>query len=425
MIEITNKEDCCGCSACEQVCPVKCIEMRPDSEGFIYPFVEISRCIDCHRCERICPTLNAFSPRNPKSAYAAINLDEEVRQQSSSGGIFSLLANEVLKEGGVIFGARFDDEWQIELGYAESKDGISTFRGSKYVQANPRKVFIEARNFLKQGRKVLFSGTPCQIAGLKHFLNKDYENLTTVDFICHGVPSPGVWKKYLLEARATSKRKSAFRRFLEKVPFCYSLKNMPTIKGISFREKSAGWKKFRFVLSLAESLDDGKKSSVSSSCILKEFHYDNPFMRAFLSNLILRPSCYECHTKCGKSHSDATIADFWGVEAMHLDMDDDKGTSLVMVNTDKGRDVLNDIKYMLRTVVTDFQEAVSKNPSWYESPICHPRRSVFFRRLNKSYDIIELIKSELTRNQKISLRQKIKHILKTFLVRVKNMIGNG
>ena len=416
MIKIGKKGDCCGCSACEQICPVNCINMRPDSEGFLYPFVETSRCIDCHRCERVCPILNTFSPQDPKSVYAAINFDEEVRKQSSSGGIFSLLAYEVLKEGGVVFGARFDEEWQVEFGFAESKEDASRFRGSKYVQANPQKVFTEARDFLKQGRKVLFSGTPCQIAGLKQFLNKHYENLITVDFICHGVPSPEVWRKYLLEVRKNSIKKTAVRRFLEKVPFFPPLKNMPDITGISFREKSAGWKKFRFVLSLAKSSDEGKKSSVSSSYILKEFHFDNSFMRAFLSNLILRPSCYECHAKSGKSHSDITIADFWGIENILPNMDDDRGTSLVMINMSKGQDVLNDVKSKLKIVVTDFQEAVSKNPAWYESPRCHSRRSFFFRRLNKSHNIIKLIDSELTGGQRISLRQRIKQRIRRAFV---------
>ena len=199
MITITDKSKCCGCNACVQACPKQCIEMHEDDEGFLYPRVDTTRCIDCGKCEKVCPVINQAEPHRPIKVYAAINPDEEIRRQSSSGGIFTLLAEQTIKEGGVVFGARFDESWQVTHDYTESIEGLASLRGSKYVQSCIGDTFLKAEAFLKQGRKVLFTGTPCQISGLKKYLHKEYENLLTVDFVCHGVPSPLIWQKYLSE----------------------------------------------------------------------------------------------------------------------------------------------------------------------------------------------------------------------------------
>ena len=202
MIEIKDKKDCCGCSACVQRCPKQCITLKEDNEGFLYPIVDKKTCIDCGLCEKVCPILHQGEPQKPLKVYAAKNLNEEIRRQSSSGGIFTLLAEQVIQEGGVVFGARFDENWEVKHDYTETIEGLAVFRGSKYVQSRIEDNYKKAEEFLKQGRKVLFSGTPCQIAGLKRFLRKEYEELLTVDFVCHGVPSPGVWRKYLKETVA-------------------------------------------------------------------------------------------------------------------------------------------------------------------------------------------------------------------------------
>ena len=193
MIEIKDKSQCCGCNACVQRCPKQCIAMCEDEEGFLYPEGDEAICIDCGLCENVCPVINQADARIPLQVYAAKNTDEKIRMHSSSGGVFSILAEQTIKQGGVVFGARFDENWEVKHDYTETIDGVSVFRGSKYVQSKTGDTFKQAEQFLKQNRKVLFSGTPCQIVALKRYLKKEYENLLLVDFICHGVPSPGVW----------------------------------------------------------------------------------------------------------------------------------------------------------------------------------------------------------------------------------------
>ena len=199
MINIVNKSFCCGCAACVQICPKKCISLTEDTEGFLYPRVDKTKCIDCGLCETVCPFLSESAEREPKAVYAVKNPNDDIRQESSSGGVFTLLAEKVINDGGVVFGVRFDEKWEVEFAYSETIDGLSAFRGSKYIQARVGNAFIDAEQFLKAGRKVLFSGTPCQVKGLLQYLRKDYENLLTVDFVCHGVPSPKVWRLYLKE----------------------------------------------------------------------------------------------------------------------------------------------------------------------------------------------------------------------------------
>lgn len=200
MIKIEDKKKCCGCTACVQVCPKQCIDLIEDTEGFLYPKVNKKSCVECGACENVCPFTFTLQPRmNPLVSYAAKNRDEDVRKESSSGGIFTALAENVINEGGVVFGVRFDEKWNPVFDYTETVDGLAAFRGSKYVQSTVGDSFKQVRSFLKANRKVLFSGTPCQVAGLKLFLRHEYDNLLTVEVVCHGVPSPGVWRKYLGE----------------------------------------------------------------------------------------------------------------------------------------------------------------------------------------------------------------------------------
>ena len=199
MINIVEKKDCCGCSACVSKCPKQCISMIVDNEGFSYPYLDKENCIDCGLCEKVCPVINQNEPKKPLRCYAAINPDENIRVKSSSGGIFTMIAEYIIAEGGVVFGAAWNKNWQVEHTYTEVKEGLKVFRGSKYIQSIIGDSFIQVELFLKVGRKVLFSGTPCQIAGLKKFLRKEYNNLITVDFVCHGVPSPGVFRWYMKE----------------------------------------------------------------------------------------------------------------------------------------------------------------------------------------------------------------------------------
>lgn len=358
MIEIKDKKDCCGCHACASICAKHCITMQADEEGFLYPIVDKDACTDCGLCEKVCPVINQSEPRKPLKVYAAKNKNEEIRRQSSSGGIFTLLAEKVINEGGVVFGARFDEEWNVIHSWTDTIEGIAAFRGSKYVQSTIGDTYREAKDFLKQGRKVLFSGTPCQIAGLKKYLRKDYDNLLTVDVVCHGVPSPLVWRSYLKETREQLRAREVGKN---SVPL--SMDELPVITGISFRDKTNGWKKYDFRLRYAAS--EAAKNTVPVSAIKEEEEVlqpfsDNIFMQGFLANLYLRPSCYACAARSGKSGSDISIADFWGIQNHYPEFDDDKGVGLILVNSVKGKMAYDAVDAL--SVAATYAEGLSNNP---------------------------------------------------------------
>lgn len=361
MIEIQDKHNCCGCGACVQICPKGCISLAEDNEGFLYPFVDKSICVDCGLCERVCPVLQQTAPRRPLHVYAAINPNENIRMQSSSGGIFTMLAENVIEAGGVVFGARFDEKWEVVHDYTETKEGLAAFRGSKYVQSQIGNSYQQAKQFLQAGRKVLFSGTPCQVAGLKRFLRKEYENLWTIDVVCHGVPSPLVWRRYLDEFILRPKGAAGKNTVLS------SLKGNPVLTGLNFRDKQMGWKKYGFV-ALGMSADKADQNSVSSlngqdKMLLHETLDKNLFMQVFLKNLCLRPSCADCPAKSGKSGSDITIADFWGINRYLPDWDDDKGTSLVLINSEKGMAYFEQVRRNVKFTETTYEQALAGNPA--------------------------------------------------------------
>lgn len=354
MIRITDKSLCCGCGSCAQRCPQHCITMESDEQGFLYPRVDDKQCVDCGLCERVCPIINHREARQPLAVYAAINPDEEIRLKSSSGGIFSMLAEQTINRGGVVFGAKFDANWNVIHDYTETIEGIAAFRGSKYVQSLIGDNYRKAEEFLKQGKVVLFTGTPCQIAGLKHFLGIDYENLLTLEVVCHGVPSSLVWKDYLKSVLCNLQ----------------SALNKPNIF-ISFRDKSKGWKDFCLNISLYEVGDRGEQSKVE---LLKESHRMNLFMQLFLNNFCLRPSCYSCPLKCGKSHSDCTIGDFWGIDKASP-LFDNKGTSLLIVYSNKAQKCIAS-DHLIITKAT-YQQALAGNPMLEES-VSEPEQTGLF-----------------------------------------------
>lgn len=356
MLQIIDKRNCCGCSACVQICPKQCISFDEDKYGFRYPLVNKESCIDCGLCEKVCPSLNPGVPRKSLKVYAAINPNEEIRMKSSSGGIFTMLAEAIIDAGGVVFGARFDENWEVMHGYTETKQGIDAFRGSKYVQSRIGETYKQAREFLNNGRKVMFTGTSCQIAGLNKFLRKEYDNLLTVDVVCHGVPSPLVWRAYLKEL---IERPAGV---VGKNTVLSSLQEKPVITGISFRDKSTGWKKFGFIVrgKSASKADQNSVLSSVNNIILHETLETNKYMQLFLKDLCLRESCSNCPSKSGKSLSDITIADYWGVSNFHSDMDDDKGTSLIICYSVKGCDFID--KYAANIVESSMDYAISGNP---------------------------------------------------------------
>lgn len=351
MIQINDKSHCCGCTACVQRCPKQCITLSEDEEGFLYPKVDVTSCIECGLCEKVCPVLHQETSRLPNVCYAAINPNETVRKESSSGGIFTAIASAVLKEGGVVFGARFDTDWSVMHDYTETHEGLAAFRGSKYLQSRIGNSFRQAEVFLKANRKVLFTGTPCQIAGLRRYLRKDYPNLLAMDFICHGVPSPLVWQQYLQEQRTKHPGES--------------------ISNISFRDKSYGWKNYQFQITF-------KNHEGTNKCA--DFLFQNQYMQGFLNDLYLRPSCHACPVKLFKSRSDLTIGDFWGIQNVLPDFDDDKGVSCVMIHTDKGKRYFETLNLKNRKVKYDM--ILQGNPSIEHTSAIHKKRSLFFERFS-------------------------------------------
>lgn len=382
MIQIIDKHACCGCAACVQRCPRQCISLREDSEGFLYPVVDASLCIDCGLCEKVCPWQNPPAKITPQEVLAVKNRNEEERMASSSGGVFVALAKKVLANRGVVFGAVFDEHWEVIHTCAEDMEGVRRMMGSKYLQSRIGHAYREAEKFLKEGRTVLFTGSPCQITGLHRYLRKEYPNLLSVDFLCHGVPSPGVWRKYLSETFPSSARRAAAGK---NTVLSSSLNAMPVLTGIEFRDKKLhGWKKFSFVVR-GKSASKADKNSV----LLSGIHRENAFMRGFLSDIYLRPSCYACKCKNGVSHSDITIADYWGINVLMPDFDDDKGVGLVLLNTDKGKEIFHSLDMEIR--VSALEDAKRFNGGFKEEVKAHPKREKFYSLINNGMPVEQAV----------------------------------
>ena len=370
MIKIDEKKYCCGCMACVQKCPKQCIALTEDEEGFLYPKVDIDTCVDCHLCEKVCPVQNQFNIKEPLQVYAAVNTKKDVLQNSSSGGIFSLLAEKVIKDGGVVFGAAFNKEWEVFHTYADAIEEIEKFRGSKYVQSKIGDSYKQVEHFLLEGRTVLFSGTPCQISGLKHYLVKSYDNLLCVDIVCHGTPSPGIWNEYRkkIPAKLAAGKNTVFE----------SLKTMPVITGINFRDKKNGWQKYGFAVTLSADQREAENSVLppKSHCYY-EYHRENLFMRGFLNNLYLRPSCYNCPARHGKSQSDILLGDFWGVLRKYPAFYNKDGVSLVLAYTEKGDAFFNSIS--CTKINATYSDALDCNINIEKDEIEPKNRRKFFK----------------------------------------------
>lgn len=311
MITISKKEYCCGCSACANICPHTALTMKVDKKGFLYPSVDLSKCNNCGICEKVCPILHEDEERSPSNAYFFINKNEDTRLKSSSGGLFSALAEHIIEKGGIVYGAAFDEQWTVHHVAITQKEDLSKLRGSKYVQSTIGTIYQDVKKQLGKGKKVLFTGTPCQVAGLRHYLHKDSASLITLDFACHGVPNPRIWKDYLREETHTRSK------------FLNSDNQTTTIKDIEFRNKVDGWKNYHFVIRFNNG-GTGKDAETDMSI----HHRYHPFMNLFLDNYILRPSCLSCRFRKGKSGATYTCADSWGIHKIAPQVDDDKGTSL-------------------------------------------------------------------------------------------------
>lgn len=308
-IESVDKKICTGCGACYNTCPKEAIKMQPDGEGFLFPVIDHNKCVDCGICLKSCAAYNPHYKNEKEPKCYAVWASDEIRMKSSSGGVFTLLANRVLEQGGYVCGAAWDENFNVEHIVIHDEKDLWKLNGSKYVQSNTKKVFNQIKDLLKDGYLVLFSGVPCQVAGLYHFLQKDYENLFTVDTICHGVPSPEVWQDYLKKEGLSG-----------------------NISNVNFRPKQYGWGT-NFLEFTRK--DNRKKLYTAENCT---------YLRGFKQSLFVRNCCASCTFFRFPRQADITMADFWGVDAFDKKLNDNKGTSLVIPNSSRGKMIFEGIR---------------------------------------------------------------------------------
>ncbi len=353
MILFDLPSKCCGCTACMSVCPKDAISMEPDSEGFYYPSIDDAKCVNCGKCKRVCSFQNGYNKNNVLEAFAVKHSDEKTRLTSRSGGVFILISDAVLESGGSVYGAAFNDDFSVSHRRAVTKEERDAFKGSKYVQSNPEKTFSEVKKDLEAGKPVVFSGTGCQVGGLLGFLKTTrtpLDKLYTVDLVCHGTPSNKIWLDFL---NYTRKKAHAER-----------------VTNADFRDKSFGWAPHY------ESVwTDGEK------------HSSKDYAMLFYANHVLRPSCYQCiYTNCNRP-SDFTLADFWGIDNIVPGFNDDKGVSLLFVNTQKGKTLFDSVKSGCEIAEVDPQKCVKPNPNLHRTSPRPSDRDEFWKLyLDKGFD---------------------------------------
>lgn len=372
-----RKENCMGCQACKQACPKNAIDIVEDEEGFLYP-EKNSNCIECGICEKVCPISNKIENKAVRQeVYAAIYKEEQILQNSSSGGAFTAICNSFCDENYVIFGAEYDKNFKVRHGYINNIKDIENFRKSKYVQSDINDSYIKVREFLNEGKTVLFSGTPCQVVGLKNFLkNKEYENLLCIDIICHGVPSPKVWRKYIeyVESKYNSK-----------------------IKKINFREKINKDNKWN---------SKNIKIELENNKTIIEDNIKNYYLTGFRKELLFRPSCKICKFANPNRISDITIGDCWGIKNINKELDVHKGVSLIVINTEKGKDILNVLSEYMDLEKLDLEFAIKENAQFREPTKFHKNRNKFYKNIDKS-NFDRLIKKYAKDKYKVRIKRNI------------------
>lgn len=351
MIEITDKSQCCGCTACSSICPKKAIVMKQDEEGFVYPIIDKSKCVNCGLCDKVCPVKNAKENNKNQHAYIFQNSNDEIRRESTSGGAFTAIAEYVIKNNGIIYGAIFDENYKVIHTGIDNKEELYKFRNSKYVQSEICNCYPEIKEHLDNGKMVCFSGTSCQVEGLKNYLMKDYENLILVDVVCRAVPSPLIWKKYLKLRQ----------------------KEYKNIEKIMFRDKYYGYKYSN--LSIYNKNNDKKQ----------EYHKgvdSDPYLRAFFTNICDRPSCYECKFKKLHRESDITIWDCFDVEKYNKEFDDDKGTNRILTHTEKGDKIIKELAKNNKSQEIDVEKATKGFLAIFQPVKKNDKREQFFKDAN-------------------------------------------
>lgn len=387
MISIKNNIDCCGCNACGDVCAHGAITFKTDIEGFWYPVVDETKCVDCRLCERVCPELHIGelkkNDNNPPVTVAAINKNMAVRWDSTSGGAFSALAEVMYEQGGYVSGAVYDENFLVHNFVSDKPEDLSRLRSSKYLQSNAEGLYARIRELLRNGKKVLACGTPCQMAALRLFLHKDYDNLVIVDFICRGVNSPKVYRKYL---------DSLERKYGGKVVY------------VKAKNKELGWRN----LTRKVVFDNGK--------VYYGVKMDDNFRRGYHTNVFCRPSCYTCQYKGFPRIADITIADYWGIEKVNKNLDNNIGTSMILLNSKKGEIFFGQVKDKIEWEYTTFESILPGNVALTKpiEPAKIDRRQ-FFEDLDKgTFDEVVSKYFPLKTNADLSFRQKLKGILKPY-----------
>nr|QIM10125.1 F420H(2):quinone oxidoreductase [uncultured Prevotella sp.] len=386
MVRITDKKNCCGCGACEQSCPKHCITLNADNEGFMYPAVDEKCCINCGLCEKVCPVIKPKEKEKcDTAAFAAYCKDKTIRRESSSGGIFSLVATVILNKGGVVYGAAFDESFNVVHQKIETIENLGELRGSKYVQSNKLEVFTEIKELLSKETFVLFSGTPCEVNALYKYLgHKDTTYLYTCDFVCHGVPSPKVWKKYLDEKEKEYDAKTEY---------------------VFHRDKRHGWKTYSITLLL---------SSMTKTAEYSKILTFDKYLQTFLRNVSLRPSCYNCKFKGVERVSDITLADFWGISRVLPAMNNDTGVSLVLVQSEKGKELFGLIKPEIEYKEVVPQQVVKINENITVSAKEPESRRLFFENID-NFAFNELYNSYVRRSNSYEAINLVKGYTKLLL----------
>lgn len=379
-IDTTDKNRCCGCGACAVACPQTCIRLVPDEEGFDYPVIDDANCTDCGRCLHVCGIQNEPCLHEVQQTYAAWHADSGVRAASTSGGAFSALADVTFEEKGLVAGAAFTDDFKnVEHRLASSWQEAKAFRGSKYVQSRTQTCFADIVKALRQNRSILFSGTPCQVASLRR-LTGDPDNLKTCDIVCHGVPSPEVFRSYLEEIEQ---------------------KNNSKVVSYGFREKYYGWNFPKVVVSF------------ENGVVRRFTPWADSFFCGFSLNVFLRPSCCRCPFAVGERAGDVTLGDCWRVAASHPQYDDNQGTSLVLVNTGKGRDMAGRVAGRLVSHEYDFELAQKRAHTLHSPSIEYCRREIFFLNF-KQHKSFEFAASEYFKLLFV-MRKKAERVVKKLL----------
>lgn len=392
MIKIPH--NCTGCSACIQICPKNCIKPSVDSEGFMVPRIDATECIECNLCERVCPAININPSSTPSEFLVGQNESSETIYKSSSGGIFAMISELVLKKGGIVYGAALDyTTLSVKHIRIDNINNLHPILGSKYTQSNMGDNFQYAKRDLSEGKIVLFSGTPCQISGLKKYLRKEYTSLITIDIICHGVPSPDVFFKYIKETETNESRH-----------FGEALR----ITNFSFRDKKYGWNSFGVSLRL-----QSVKNNITKTIFRNR--YDDLFMKGFLNDLFLRKSCHDCPVKNFSSSSDITLADAWRIETVMYSPSFDKGYSLAIPHTEAGINILKLLNIKWHEVDREF--VLHNNPAAYQSVKPHRKRQRFFNMICQGKSVSEAISiclptPTIFSKIKWSINQRLKHYVK-------------